>query len=145
VCSPVLGIRTALEQLESRSISFDIITFPRHQTHTMVTVMTQSDDLSNSAPSNTNTHDASTSHISDLAVATPPRSATPPPATEKRKSENKPNEDRSRSDRAGGPDIIDPTVLSKALKEYEDAGRHRDITPGGSPSRKRQRVFHGDR
>jgi cell division cycle 20-like protein 1 (cofactor of APC complex) len=42
-------------------------------------------------------------------------------------------------------DPIDPNVLSKALlKEFEDAGRHRDITPGGSPSRKRQRVY-GDR
>jgi cell division cycle 20-like protein 1 (cofactor of APC complex) len=41
-----------------------------------------------------------------------------------------------------GADAIDPNALSKALlKEFEDAGRARDITPGGSPSRKRQRVY----
>ena len=39
---------------------------------------------------------------------------------------------------------MDPTALSKALKNMEDAGRVRDGTPGASPSRKRQRVY-GDR
>lgn len=40
---------------------------------------------------------------------------------------------------------LDPNALSKALfKEFEEGGRSRDITPGGSPSRKRQRVY-GDR
>lgn len=39
---------------------------------------------------------------------------------------------------------MDPTALSKALKDMEDAGRVREITPGASPSRKRQRVY-GDR
>lgn len=82
-------------------------------------------------------------------VATPPRSATPPPAGEKRKSERKAAEENmSRSNRAiPNADAIDPNRLSKALlKEFEDAGRQRDITPGGSgsPSRKRQRVY-GDR
>ena len=43
-----------------------------------------------------------------------------------------------------GPDSIDPTALSKALKDMEDAGQSRERTPGGSPSRKRQRVY-GDR
>jgi len=43
-----------------------------------------------------------------------------------------------------GNDAIDPNALSKALlKEFEDVGR-RESTPGGSPSRKRQRVY-GDR
>jgi len=81
-------------------------------------------------------------------VATPPRSTTPPPQAEKRKSDRKATGDSERSDRpavASGADAIDPNVLSKALlKEFEDAGRHRDVTPQGSPSRKRQRVY-GDR
>ena len=80
-------------------------------------------------------------------VATPPRSSTPPPQAEKRKSDRKATDDGVRSDRAtvaAVADPIDPNVLSKALKDFEDAGRHRDVTPGGSPSRKRQRVY-GDR
>jgi cell division cycle 20-like protein 1 (cofactor of APC complex) len=39
---------------------------------------------------------------------------------------------------------VDPDTLAKALKEYDDAGRRRERTPGTSPSRKRQRVY-GDR
>ncbi|RKF76820.1 Fizzy-related protein-like protein [Golovinomyces cichoracearum] len=40
---------------------------------------------------------------------------------------------------------LDPNILSKALsKELEVARCQREITPGGSPSRKRQRVY-GDR
>jgi cell division cycle 20-like protein 1 (cofactor of APC complex) len=74
-------------------------------------------------------------------VGTPPRSSTPPPQAEKRKSDRKTTEEGVRS----GADAIDPNALNKALmKEFDDAGRHRDITPGGSPSRKRQRLY-GDR
>jgi cell division cycle 20-like protein 1 (cofactor of APC complex) len=79
-------------------------------------------------------------------VNTPPRSSTPPPAGEKRKSDRKQAEEASaRSNKpALNNDAIDPNALSKALlKEFED-GRQRDITPGGSPSRKRQR-FNADR
>ncbi|CAF9941147.1 substrate-specific activator of APC-dependent proteolysis [Imshaugia aleurites] len=43
-----------------------------------------------------------------------------------------------------GSEPVDPTALSKALKDMEDAGRVRERTPGASPSRKRQRVY-GDR
>jgi cell division cycle 20-like protein 1 (cofactor of APC complex) len=40
---------------------------------------------------------------------------------------------------------VDPNALSKALmREFEETGRTRDVTPGGSPSRKRQRIY-GDR
>ena len=39
---------------------------------------------------------------------------------------------------------MDPTALSKVLKDMEDTGRARDRIPGASPSRKRQRVY-GDR
>lgn len=82
-------------------------------------------------------------------VATPPRSTTPPIVGEKRKSDRKVMADnsaqRGRATGTPGADAIDPNALSKALlKEFEDAGKTRDITPGGSPSRKRQRVY-GDR
>ena len=43
-----------------------------------------------------------------------------------------------------GGEAIDPVALKNALKDFEEAGRSRDVTPGGSPSRKRQRVY-GDR
>jgi hypothetical protein len=37
---------------------------------------------------------------------------------------------------------VDPNALSKALmREFGDSGRSSDITPGGSPSRKRQRIY----
>jgi len=81
-------------------------------------------------------------------VSTPPRSATPPLLPENRRLDNNPNEHTGlRNDRASSSstaNLIDPNALKNALKEYEDAGRHRDVTPGGSPSRKRQRVY-GDR
>ncbi|KAI9771836.1 MAG: substrate-specific activator of APC-dependent proteolysis [Geoglossum simile] len=41
-------------------------------------------------------------------------------------------------------EVVDPDALSRALREFERAGRQRERTPGGSPSRKRQRVY-GDR
>lgn len=93
-------------------------------------------------------HITKTAHaLNTPPVATPPRSATPPLAGEKRKSERKAAEENmARSNRATpNAEAIDPNRLSKALlKEFEDAGSRRDITPGGSPSRKRQRVY-GDR
>lgn len=94
-------------------------------------------------------HITNTSNALDApAVATPPRATTPPPATEKRKSEKKPNEENVvRDNRAAGAESVDAGALNKALmgmKELEEVGRHRNVTPGGSPSRKRQRVY-GDR
>ncbi|MCJ1308842.1 substrate-specific activator of APC-dependent proteolysis [Agyrium rufum] len=43
-----------------------------------------------------------------------------------------------------GSETIDPEALGKALRDFEEAGRARERTPGASPSRKRQRVY-GDR
>jgi cell division cycle 20-like protein 1 (cofactor of APC complex) len=83
-------------------------------------------------------------------VATPPRTSTPPlGAAERRKSDKRAHEGTgARGERASGTpvaDAIDPNALSKALlKEFEEGGRPRETTPGGSPSRKRQRVY-GDR
>ncbi|KAG9245197.1 WD40-repeat-containing domain protein [Calycina marina] len=70
---------------------------------------------------------------------------TPPLGVEKRKAEKKSsgvNSSRRTSGAAGGE--LDSNALQKALKDFEEAGRPRDVTPGGSPSRKRQRVY-GDR
>lgn len=81
-------------------------------------------------------------------VATPPRSATPPLIPENIQANNRSNGQTGlRNDRSSSSSVanlIDPNALKNALKEYEDAGRHRDVTPGGSPSRKRQRIY-GDR
>jgi cell division cycle 20-like protein 1 (cofactor of APC complex) len=100
----------------------------------------EQNDMYSSATSHT--HIRLTAHaLNTPPVGTPPRSATPPPQAEKRKSDRKTTEEGVRS----GADAIDPNALNKALmKEFDDAGRHRDITPGGSPSRKRQRLY-GDR
>ncbi|KAN0073995.1 WD40-repeat-containing domain protein [Elaphomyces granulatus] len=74
-----------------------------------------------------------------LNMVSPPGSKTPPsnpvkrtlffPASHGTQSESQP---------------VDPDTLAKALKDYDDAGRRRERTPGTSPSRKRQRVY-GDR
>lgn len=90
----------------------------------------------------------SSNAFSTPPVTTPPRSATPPLIAEKGGSERNTREQNGlRNDRGPGgstSNLIDPHALKKALKEFEEAGRHRDLTPGGSPSRKRQRVY-GDR
>lgn len=39
---------------------------------------------------------------------------------------------------------IDADQLQKVLRDFDNAGKARDITPAGSPARKRQRVY-GDR
>lgn len=102
------------------------------------------------APSNeasvSHAHPTDTSNVLNSPAAdTPPHSATPL-AIEKRKSERKSNEENvARSERSTRPDSLDPNRLSKAImKEFDDVGRNRDVTPGSSPSRKRQRVY-GDR
>lgn len=64
-----------------------------------------------------------------------------PPAATNRNSTN--GHIKNGAERAGS-EPVDPTALSKALKDMEDAGRVRERTPGASPSRKRQRVY-GDR
>ena len=43
-----------------------------------------------------------------------------------------------------GSEPVDANALNRALKDFEDARRTRDRTPGASPSRKRQRIY-GDR
>ncbi|KAI9829235.1 MAG: hypothetical protein M1819_006415 [Sarea resinae] len=73
-------------------------------------------------------------------LVSPPGTKTPPDAIGKRIHTN--GHTTNRHDR--GSEAIDADALSKALKEFEEAGRQREQTPTGSPSRKRQRVY-GDR
>jgi cell division cycle 20-like protein 1 (cofactor of APC complex) len=84
-------------------------------------------------------------------ATTPPRSGTPLQTAEKRKSDRTSNEENlarrgsdvvRRSSLAGNG--VDAEQLQKVLREFDDAGKARDTTPGGSPARKRQRVY-GDR
>ena len=69
-----------------------------------------------------------------------PDTKTPSPATKL----NPTNGISTNGAERAGSEPVDPTALSKALKNIEDAGRVRERTPGASPSRKRQRVY-GDR
>ncbi|KAJ5718231.1 hypothetical protein N7488_003877 [Penicillium malachiteum] len=76
-------------------------------------------------------------------IASPPGSKTPPSAPAKKTifyQDNLGSLPRALE----GSEPVNAAALTKALKDYEDAGRHRDRTPGASPCRKRQRVY-GDR
>lgn len=74
-------------------------------------------------------------------LVSPPGSKTPPVPTSKRNS-LRPNQSSDKNPKRS--ESVNPDALSKALKEFEEAGRQRERTPGTSPSRKRQRVY-GDR
>lgn len=78
-----------------------------------------------------------------LNIASPPGSKTPPSMPSKR-TLFFPDTSRNRQQSLAASEAIDADALTKALKEYEEAGRRRERTPGTSPSRKRQRVY-GDR
>lgn len=67
-------------------------------------------------------------------LASPPHESTPP-------ASGRHNYAASRRERQGS-EAVDPVELSKAL---EEAGSARERTPGGSPSRKKQRMVYGDR
>lgn len=74
-----------------------------------------------------------------------PRAQTPPPAHEKRRLERDTHSGRgSERSRSRVESAVDPNQLSKALQREFEEPRSRDVTPGGSPVRKRQRVY-GDR
>lgn len=79
-------------------------------------------------------------NIGTPPIISPPPSKTPPLAASKR---NILNGQMAGHERAVS-ESLDPVVLSKALKDFEDGGRQRERTPGGSPSRKKQKVY-GDR
>ena len=76
-----------------------------------------------------------TNRTSSAGIQTPPLVST---------THVRVNGQPNRSLERAGSEAVDANALSQALKEFEDAGRARERTPGGSPSRKRQRVY-GDR
>ena len=71
--------------------------------------------------------------IATPTLISPPESKTPPTASHKR------NQALSRNS-----EPVDALALSKALKDFEQAGKVRERTPIASPSRKRPRI-QGDR
>ena len=77
----------------------------------------------------------------NLDLGSPTETRTPPPALSKRAHANGTT---SHGAERAGSEPIDANALSQALKDFEDARRMRERTPGASPSRKRQRIY-GDR
>lgn len=78
------------------------------------------------------------------SVGTPPRSRSPMAAAEKRKSDRASNMENVARRSSIASNGIDADQLQKVLRDFDNAGKARDITPAGSPARKRQRVY-GDR
>ena len=74
-------------------------------------------------------------------LGSPAEIGDPPPTLGKRAHTN--GNTVNGAGRAGS-EPIDPSALTQALKDFEDARRTRDRTPNASPSRKRQRIY-GDR
>ncbi|KAF2709829.1 WD40 repeat-like protein [Pleomassaria siparia CBS 279.74] len=71
-------------------------------------------------------------------LISPPESKTPPTETHKR------NKIEFPLGNDGNSAPVDASQLSRALEQFEQAGKVRERTPVASPSRKRQRVY-GDR
>lgn len=89
----------------------------------------------------------SRAHLNNAPVNTPPGTMTPPVGgREPRASRSERTESNLRHQRSRTLDsAVDAGDLGKALmRELQEPVRSRDVTPGGSPSRKRQRVY-GDR
>lgn len=94
-----------------------------------------------------NTHLGDTNDSSAIAkLASPPgsKSHTPPITTKPRAAIFNPSLDSTKLRHRPGSESLNPDALARALKDFEEAGRPRERTPGTSPSRKRQRVY-GDR
>lgn len=74
-------------------------------------------------------------------LMSPPGTRTPPSDPSKRAQMSAPAiQGTQRQD----SEQLDADALSKALHQFEEAGRTRERTPGESPKRKRQRIY-GDR
>ena len=72
-------------------------------------------------------------------LASPPDTTSPPfmITTKRNHSNGDPLADRERE----GSEAVDANLLSERLKEFKDGARSREITPSGSPSRKRPRLY----
>ncbi|CAC9886144.1 unnamed protein product [Aureobasidium pullulans] len=78
-------------------------------------------------------------------LPSPPGTKTPPtvPQTRSKDGDNNINnqKDAQSTTSRKTSEAVDPDALSKALQQFEEAGRNREHTPGESPKRKRQRVY----
>jgi cell division cycle 20-like protein 1 (cofactor of APC complex) len=85
-------------------------------------------------------------HVHTPKLPSPPGTNTPPTVPHARanvnNNDNISNHKNESSTTERKPaEAIDPDALSKALQQFEEAGRNREHTPGESPKRKRQRVY----
>jgi hypothetical protein len=72
-------------------------------------------------------------------LASPPDTTTSPPAFAGKRTHSKTDTIKSRE--REGSEAIDAAMLSAKLNEFKDDARSREVTPGGSPSRKRPRLY----
>lgn len=100
--------------------------------------MTDRDTESDSLPSTSDI----LSNMSNRLVS-PPGSQTPPTRPTKNTLPF-PETSGNHSHLSSLSEAVDAAALANALRDYDEAGRRRERTPGASPSRKRQRVY-GDR
>lgn len=108
--------------------------------------MTENDTETDALPYTTDATGNSASAIIDniaRRMASPPGTRTPPSRPVKN-TMSFPETTGNRTHYRNISDAVDPVALASALKDYDEAGRRRERTPGTSPSRKRQRVY-GDR
>ncbi|CAD0113071.1 unnamed protein product [Aureobasidium uvarum] len=87
-------------------------------------------------------------HVHTPKLPSPPGTKTPPTVSHTRANvnndidnDNIANQKNATSTSRKTSEAVDPDALSKALQQFEEAGRNREHTPGESPKRKRQRVY----
>jgi len=87
-------------------------------------------------------------HVHTPKLPSPPGTKTPPTVPHTRANPNNNNDnnlsnqkDETAPTSRKTSEALDPDALSKALQQFEEAGRNREHTPGESPKRKRQRVY----
>lgn len=72
-------------------------------------------------------------------LASPPDTTISPPGIAGKRTHSK--SDAIKAQDREGSESIDAAVLSAKLKEFKEDARSREVTPGGSPSRKRPRLY----
>lgn len=108
------------------------------ESSTPITIMTDRGTESDALPSTSDI----LNNMSNRLVS-PPGSRTPPSKPTKNTLPF-PDTSGNHSHPSNLSEAVDPAALASALRDYDEAGRRRERTPGASPSRKRQRVY-GDR
>lgn len=72
-------------------------------------------------------------------LASPPDTTTSPPGVAGKRTHSKTDTIKSRE--REGSEAIDAAMLSAKLREFKEDARSREVTPGGSPSRKRPKLY----